>query len=324
MSSALHALLRVLGHQGSFLTLGCVLGTVFPLFDPSPIARFVWYVALPALLFRSMLLLDLSSINVPFLGAMLVAKWAIAAGGMALARATLSGDRLKSCGLCGLLISCSNDLAFGYPLVQALMPTMAAQVVLLSAVQNLCVNPFLFALMDLGAHTQQQRRQARLREHAAGGDGAASGARGAHASGSGACGRLRAGAATSLSRAERSSGAGGGNGGDGGAGSSDGGEGGGETGEDVEWRHHAQPLLHANSASDRVGEREALLRSHAERTAAIAAGARARARAPPAGRAARAARRARARARAPRARCCAGGASRPSSRRWLQRPHGAC
>lgn len=142
--------------------------------------------ALPALLFRSTLGLDLAALDGPFLAAMLAAKWAVALGGALLSPALLADarpasaggaggasapppgesaspapGRLTSAGLAALLVSCSNDLALGYPLALALAPAQASQLVLLSALQNLAVNPLLFLIIDAG-NLRAARRVARV------------------------------------------------------------------------------------------------------------------------------------------------------------------
>ncbi|KAJ1639878.1 hypothetical protein T492DRAFT_933517 [Pavlovales sp. CCMP2436] len=90
------AMLGVLGYQSSFFAAGCAIGSAFPRLDPTPLARFTFYAALPALLFRSMLALDLSALDVAFLSAVLLAKWLVALGGMALGQLLLTGPRVRT------------------------------------------------------------------------------------------------------------------------------------------------------------------------------------------------------------------------------------
>jgi predicted permease len=162
-STAAEALVQVLCVQGGVLLVGYAIGVASPDLDATLLSRFVASVSLPALLFRSVATLDSSSINYRFLVAMLLAKWAVASFAALTGSALMRAPRLGAAGLSALLATTGNELAFSLPVVATVLPHMTAQVLLLSAVQSILVNPVLLTAVDMSAAAEKAKAKAAQR-----------------------------------------------------------------------------------------------------------------------------------------------------------------
>jgi predicted permease len=143
-------LLCALTTQGGVILIGYFSGAIGLVGDGRSISLFVARIALPCLLMQQLATAKLNDLNPCFLLIMLLSKLISLSLGSAIASSLLSGSRLKSAALGGLLASCSNDLAFGLPIIRALYPTLAIYVVLFSLMQNAFVNQVCFFFMEAG------------------------------------------------------------------------------------------------------------------------------------------------------------------------------
>lgn len=99
-----------------------IIGYIFGFFkiiavkDAGSIGTLVGKLALPALLFKNLAILNLSAISWPFLGAMLVSKFTLFAI-VALLTAVVSRPfNIGKGGLFGIFVTQSNDFALGLPI----------------------------------------------------------------------------------------------------------------------------------------------------------------------------------------------------------------
>ena len=99
-----------------------IIGYVFGFFkiivpkDAKSIGTLVGKLALPALLFKNLAILDLTSISWPFLGSMLLAKFCVFAG-VALITVVVSRPfNIGRGGIFGIFATQSNDFALGLPI----------------------------------------------------------------------------------------------------------------------------------------------------------------------------------------------------------------
>lgn len=143
-------MLCALTTQGGITLFGYFAGSIRLVGDGRSISLFVSRVALPCLLMRSLAVAKLDDLNYCFLFAMLLSKFLTLVLGGAIGSRLLSGPRLKSAAIGGLLSSCSNDLAFGLPIVHSLYPELEIYVVLLALMQNALLNQLCFILMEAG------------------------------------------------------------------------------------------------------------------------------------------------------------------------------
>ena len=155
MSGSISGLLDALGTQGGITVLGYVSSVTGVVTEGRSLSQFVSCVALPCLLLKSMASVDLTTVNLKFVAAMTLTKIIVAAIGCALGSRLLPGSRFKSAAMGGLLSTCSNDLAFGLPIVRSLHPDFALYVVILATVQNALLNPALFVLMEIGVAREE-------------------------------------------------------------------------------------------------------------------------------------------------------------------------
>ena len=143
-------LLTALTTQGGVILIGYFSGAIGLVGDGRSISLFVARIALPCLLMQQLATAKLNDLNPCFLFIMFLSKLISLSMGSAIASSLLTGSRFKSAALGGLLASCSNDLAFGLPIIRALYPTLAIYVVLFSLMQNAFVNQICFFFMEAG------------------------------------------------------------------------------------------------------------------------------------------------------------------------------
>lgn len=99
------------------IILGYIFGffKIIPVSEAKSIGTLVGKLALPALLFKNLAILDLSAISWTFLGGMLVAKFSLFAV-VALVTFVVSGFNIGKGGLFGIFVTQSNDFALGLPI----------------------------------------------------------------------------------------------------------------------------------------------------------------------------------------------------------------
>ena len=99
-----------------------ILGYAFGFFkiinvkDAGAIGTLVGKLALPALLFKNLAILDLSAISWPFLGSMLVAKFSIFAVVAIITVIVSRPFNIGKAGIFGIFVTQSNDFALGLPI----------------------------------------------------------------------------------------------------------------------------------------------------------------------------------------------------------------
>ena len=119
-------------------------------------------IALPALLFRSVATLDLSTADPALIGSIFLAKVIVVAIAVTIGRLYTKaseppGSAVTLCGLMALAATMSDDIGLGLPVMQALTPpgSSGAQLVpllfVLSAMQGLVFNPTCFVMLGIGA-----------------------------------------------------------------------------------------------------------------------------------------------------------------------------
>lgn len=103
------------------IIIGYIFGffKIIPVDEARSIGTLVGKLALPALLFKNLAILDLSAISWPFLGAMLVAKFSLFAV-VALITVIISRPfNMGKAGIFGIFVTQSNDFALGLPIGKA-------------------------------------------------------------------------------------------------------------------------------------------------------------------------------------------------------------
>ncbi|KAK0155692.1 Integral membrane protein GPR155 [Merluccius polli] len=118
------------------------------------LGNFVSKFALPALLFKNMVLLDFGDVIWAFLWSILIAKVAVFALVCALTLMVASPDtRYSKAGLYAIFATQSNDFALGYPIVDALYrttyPEYLQYIYLVAPVSLMFLNPIGFALCEV-------------------------------------------------------------------------------------------------------------------------------------------------------------------------------
>ncbi|XP_020564947.1 integral membrane protein GPR155 isoform X2 [Oryzias latipes] len=118
------------------------------------LGNFVSKFALPALLFKNMVLLDFGDVIWAFLWSVLVAKVAVFLLVCVLTLMVASPDsRYSKAGLYAILATQSNDFALGYPIVDALYrstyPEYLQYIYLVAPVSLMLLNPIGFALCEV-------------------------------------------------------------------------------------------------------------------------------------------------------------------------------
>ncbi|XP_068429089.1 lysosomal cholesterol signaling protein [Clinocottus analis] len=131
------------------------------------LGSFVSKFALPALLFKNMVLLDFGNVIWPFLWSILIAKVAVFALVCVLTLIVASPDgRYSKAGLFSIFATQSNDFALGYPIVEALYqstyPEYLQYIYLVAPVSLMLLNPIGFAFCEIqkwknGSNHQQKK-----------------------------------------------------------------------------------------------------------------------------------------------------------------------
>lgn len=112
----------------AIIIIGYVFGLfkIIPVKEAGSIGTLVGKLALPALLFKSLAVLDLSAISWPFLGAMLVAKFSIFAV-VALVTVLIARPfNIGKAGIFGIFATQSNDFALGLPIGRCKLQALAS------------------------------------------------------------------------------------------------------------------------------------------------------------------------------------------------------
>ncbi|KAL7881832.1 hypothetical protein AOLI_G00086810 [Acnodon oligacanthus] len=131
------------------------------------LGNFVSRFALPALLFKNMVLLDFGNVIWPFLWSILVAKLTVFFIVCVLTLLVTSRDnRFSKAGLFSIFATQSNDFALGYPIVEALYrnthPEYLQYIYLVAPVSLMVLNPIGFAFCEVqkrrGEHVQHQSK----------------------------------------------------------------------------------------------------------------------------------------------------------------------
>lgn len=118
------------------------------------LGNFVSKFALPALLFKNMVLLDFGNVIWPFLWSVLIAKVSVFCLVCVLTLIVASPDsRYSKAGLFSIFATQSNDFALGYPIVEALYlsthPEYLQYIYLVAPVSLMLLNPIGFALCEI-------------------------------------------------------------------------------------------------------------------------------------------------------------------------------
>ncbi|KAF7709567.1 integral membrane protein GPR155 [Silurus meridionalis] len=128
------------------------------------LGNFVSKFALPALLFKNMVLLDFGNVIWPFLWSILVAKLSVFFVVCVLTLLVSSKDsRYSKAGLFSIFATQSNDFALGYPIVEALYrnthPEYLQYIYLVAPVSLMVLNPIGFAFCEVQKWRREQRQQ---------------------------------------------------------------------------------------------------------------------------------------------------------------------
>ncbi|CAN9497748.1 unnamed protein product [Ophioblennius macclurei] len=118
------------------------------------LGNFVSKFALPALLFKNMVLLDFNHVIWPFLWSILIAKVSVFSIVCVLTLVVASpASRYSKAGLFSIFATQSNDFALGYPIVEALYqsthPEYLQYIYLVAPVSLMLLNPIGFALCEI-------------------------------------------------------------------------------------------------------------------------------------------------------------------------------
>ncbi|MBN3300293.1 GP155 protein, partial [Amia calva] len=129
------------------------------------LGNFVSKFALPALLFKNMVLLDFANVIWSFLYSILIAKVAVFVIVCVLTLLVASPEsRLSKAGLFSIFATQSNDFALGYPIVEALYkdtyPEYLQYIYLVAPVSLMILNPIGFAFCEI-----QKWREHRGQQH---------------------------------------------------------------------------------------------------------------------------------------------------------------
>ncbi|XP_062287189.1 lysosomal cholesterol signaling protein [Scomber scombrus] len=128
------------------------------------LGNFVSKFALPALLFKNMVLLDFGNVIWPFLWSILIAKVAVFVLVCVLTLIVASPDsRYSKAGLFSIFATQSNDFALGYPIVEALYqstyPEYLQYIYLVAPVSLMLLNPIGFSLCEIQKWKNQGNHQ---------------------------------------------------------------------------------------------------------------------------------------------------------------------
>ncbi|XP_026231756.1 integral membrane protein GPR155 [Anabas testudineus] len=128
------------------------------------LGNFVSKFALPALLFKNMVMLDFSNVIWPFLWSILIAKVSVFFIVCVLTLIVSSPEsRYSKAGLFSIFATQSNDFALGYPIVEALYqstyPEYLQYIYLVAPVSLMILNPIGFALCEIQKWKDQGNHQ---------------------------------------------------------------------------------------------------------------------------------------------------------------------
>ncbi|XP_012995494.1 integral membrane protein GPR155 isoform X2 [Esox lucius] len=128
------------------------------------LGNFVSKFALPALLFKNMVLLDFNNVIWSFLWSVLVAKVSVFVLVCALTLAVASPEgRYSKAGLYSIFATQSNDFALGYPIVDALYrnthPEYLQYIYLVAPISLMLLNPIGFAFCEVQRWKDNPERQ---------------------------------------------------------------------------------------------------------------------------------------------------------------------
>ncbi|KAM4609030.1 lysosomal cholesterol signaling protein [Polymixia lowei] len=128
------------------------------------LGNFVSKFALPALLFKNMVLLDFGNVIWPFLWSILIAKVSVFFIVCILTLLVSSPDsRFSKAGLYSIFATQSNDFALGYPIVEALYrdtyPEYLQYIYLVAPVSLVLLNPIGFAFCEIQKWKNQGNQQ---------------------------------------------------------------------------------------------------------------------------------------------------------------------
>ncbi|KAM9347282.1 lysosomal cholesterol signaling protein [Symphorus nematophorus] len=128
------------------------------------LGNFVSKFALPALLFKNMVLLDFGNVIWPFLWSILLAKVSVFVIVCVLTLIVASPDsRYSKAGLFSIFATQSNDFALGYPIVEALYkstyPEYLQYIYLVAPVSLMLLNPIGFAFCEIQKWKNQGNHQ---------------------------------------------------------------------------------------------------------------------------------------------------------------------
>ena len=114
--------------------------------------RFVGTFALPALLFRSIAVLDFSSVDWLFLASIFLSKTIVFLLAIALTLITLRPINIGLAAAFAIFVSQSNDFALGYPIVDAIYsqshPDYLHYIYLIAPISVCILNPIAFLMME--------------------------------------------------------------------------------------------------------------------------------------------------------------------------------
>lgn len=118
---------RMLFKIGAVQLLGAMTKTagIMPATTEWGIGAYLGRIALPSLLFGALARLDVSTLDLVILSAILIASimiWVLAAGiGLLVTRQTeFVGERQMTCALLALFVTMGDDIGMGYPLLSAM------------------------------------------------------------------------------------------------------------------------------------------------------------------------------------------------------------
>uniref|UniRef100_A0A4W5MJX0 Integral membrane protein GPR155 n=1 Tax=Hucho hucho TaxID=62062 RepID=A0A4W5MJX0_9TELE len=128
------------------------------------LGNFVSKFALPALLFKNMVLLDFNNVIWSFLWSILIAKVSVFVLVCVLTLAVASPEsRYSKAGLYSIFATQSNDFALGYPIVDALYrntyPEYLQYIYLVAPVSLMFLNPIGFAFCEVQKWKDHPERQ---------------------------------------------------------------------------------------------------------------------------------------------------------------------
>lgn len=125
-SPSVSNLFPAIAQSFAVIIIGYVFGyfKIIPPSEARSIGTLVGKLALPALLFKNLAILDLSSISWSFLGGMLIAKFSLFLGVVIITLLVTRPFSVGRAGLYGIFATQSNDFALGLPIGK--MPSLAA------------------------------------------------------------------------------------------------------------------------------------------------------------------------------------------------------